>query len=158
MARSCASAAVRLTAVGGRVVGRRLLEQVDEDHLPAPERARLEWVREDHLGGWTGAARMVALAAAADISRAEGDPRLALEMLQSAALRLFWSNVDNATRAALLAVADRLEVPPGDQQLICLLARLAPIERGALVLDRLRRARVPDSPVEAAQGQRRIGS
>ncbi|HKE13857.1 MAG TPA: AAA family ATPase [Kofleriaceae bacterium] len=144
------SAAVRFAAVGSRAAVVRLLDQVSERQLPANERARLEWERENHIGGgWTGAARMAALATAADMVRADGDSALALEMLQSAAFRLFWSNVDEATRAAVLAVADRLEVPPGDTQMICLLARVAPIERGAVVLERLRRVPVADSPGEA---------
>jgi ATP/maltotriose-dependent transcriptional regulator MalT len=61
-----------------------------------------------------------------------------MRILWSAAMRCFWTEPGAAARKALLDLADRLPVPDDDPRIVAVTAYVAPFERGAAVLARLR--------------------
>lgn len=131
-------AAEAATEVGDIGAVQRLLSDVDEQLLPQAGMARLAWVREVYLGsGWTGAARIVSYVDILERMRLAGDHEQALDSLVLISLRCFWSNPDAPTRAAVIAAAERLDVSPLDPRLVVVLGLVAPVERGAVVLERM---------------------
>jgi ATP/maltotriose-dependent transcriptional regulator MalT len=75
----------------------------------------------------------------ADKMRAEGDVQRGLQGLLTIAYRCWWSNPDEQTRARILAVVERFPVPETDARLIYVLALAGPVERGAIVVERVSR-------------------
>jgi DNA-binding CsgD family transcriptional regulator len=133
------------TARGDRAEAMRLVSLIDEQHLRGGERARLAWFREGYLGGgWSGTARLATFAAAVDEMHEQGNTELAFDLLQSMTVRIFWTNPDAQTREIVLTTAARLGIDGDDARLISMLAGVAPIERGAEVLERLERLGVRD--------------
>ncbi|MEV0381222.1 helix-turn-helix transcriptional regulator [Nonomuraea sp. NPDC050643] len=115
----------------------RLVRAVAEPDLPTADRARLQWIQEVARGGWSGGTRLVVHTEIAERMRLDGDTDRALQALCLIALRCWWSNPDQATREAVVAVAERLDADPHDPRLVHILALGAPVERGAVVLERL---------------------
>ncbi|WP_158578760.1 helix-turn-helix transcriptional regulator [Spongiactinospora rosea] len=132
--------------VGDSQTFEQLLRVISEPDLPAAERARLHWMREIAAGEWSGASRFVSHAAIAERMLLAGDTDRAVRTLQMISLRCWWSNPDPATREAILAVADRLDLDPLDPRLLYVLALAGPIERGADTLDRLSHLMSQDEP------------
>ncbi|WP_187414295.1 AAA family ATPase [Nonomuraea sp. PA05] len=117
---------------------RRLLGLVDESRLRPAERARLAWFREVYLGtGWSGNSRLRVYNELIDTMRAAGDVELTLESLTNISLRFYWSNPDDDIRMEFVRVAELIDAPPGDVRVMCALAQVAPVERGAACLERL---------------------
>jgi ATP/maltotriose-dependent transcriptional regulator MalT len=90
-------------------------------------------------GSWSGASRIPTYVEIADRMRAEGDIDRGLEVLIHISLRCWWSNPDEGTRLALITAAERFPVPDDDPRLIEILALTGPVERGAIVVDRISR-------------------
>jgi len=135
-------AVIVATDLGRQSDVRRLLKAIDELELAPLDRARAAWLREVFAqGSWSGASRIASFIEIADRLRDEGDVDRGLSAFIHIALRCFWSNPDDATRARLLAVAERFPVPENDARLIFVLALAVPVERGAVVLERLSRLR-----------------
>ncbi|SNT55694.1 DNA-binding response regulator, NarL/FixJ family, contains REC and HTH domains [Streptosporangium subroseum] len=117
---------------------RRLLALVDETQLRPAELARLYWYRESLLGtGWSGIARLGVFIDLIDTMRRAGDVELTLDALTNISLRFYWSNPDDTTRLRFVDVAELIDAPDGDTRVICALAEVAPVERGASCLERL---------------------
>jgi DNA-binding CsgD family transcriptional regulator/transcriptional regulator with XRE-family HTH domain len=122
-------------------LARRLLRDVERLDLAPLQREAAMWLREDMAadGQWTGAELVRPFVELAERARLEGDTARALVYLWQISLRCFWSNPDTETRALVVSVAERLEAPDTHPQLLITLACVAPIERGAVVLERLSR-------------------
>ena len=133
------SAAELAFQLGRHDVLLRLLSDAESLDLDPADRPRLAWLREWYgEGAWSGANRVAPFVRIADEMTLAGDPERALRSLLTVALRAYWSNPDSATRELMIAAAERIDVPPLQPELIAVLAFAAPLERGALVLDRLR--------------------
>ncbi|TWP53994.1 AAA family ATPase [Lentzea tibetensis] len=117
----------------------RLLDQAGGIELPVRQRARIEWIRERFDDGIRSiGAGPRSLTELAGRAVADGEVDLALKVLWSAALRCFWTEPGRAARQEVVAAAERLPIEPDDGRLLAILVFAAPIERGAVVLDRLR--------------------
>ncbi|MGW3347323.1 ATP-binding protein [Nonomuraea rubra] len=131
---------------------RRLLALVDESRLQPAERARLAWFREVYLGtGWSGNTRLRVYNELIDTMRTAGDVELTLESLINISLRFYWSNPDDDTRLEFVRVAELIDAPEDDVLVMCALAQVAPVERGAACLERLAALRYD---VDLTPGQR----
>lgn len=116
----------------------RLLREIVVDDLDVGDRARLMWLREFMMdGGWSGAKRIPGQVAIAERMMLAGRGEQALEALLLIALRCYWSNPERRLREDIVTVVERLDVSPLDPRVVTMLALVAPVERGAVVLDRL---------------------
>lgn len=123
---------------GDRAAFDRVTRLIEDDRLPAGDRLQLDWFRETFgHGAWTGARRLVTFVEIIERMVDEGETDRALEALVSIVLRLWWSDPDPSTSKRYLSVAEQLDVPATDHRLIFVLAMVAPVERGALVLESL---------------------
>ena len=123
-------------------LARRLLREVERIDLPPQQREEALWLHEaiiEEGRPWTGAARVRPFVEMAERARLDGDSDSAMGYLWQIALRCFWSNPDWETRNMVVSVAGRLQAPDADPRLIAILACAAPIECGAMVLERLSR-------------------
>lgn len=126
----------------------RLFRAIEPLQLGARERVQLNWYRElyDDTGrAWSGATRLRDFVQIANEAHQDGDDDLALRFLNDVSVRCYWSNPDEQTRQLIVASAERLAVREDTPALIETLALAAPIERGALVLERLAHLPPPDS-------------
>ncbi|HEY2200241.1 MAG TPA: LuxR C-terminal-related transcriptional regulator, partial [Solirubrobacteraceae bacterium] len=115
-----------------------LLREADSLELGSHDRARSMWLGDAFHEGVAGdPATVRALVEAASRVNADGDTDLALKLLSAAAFRCYWSDPGEQTRREVLLVADRIGVGSEDPRLVLIQAYTAPIERGAVVLDRL---------------------
>lgn len=80
----------------------------------------------------------------AERMRVDGHPVLAAESLHTAALRCWWGNPDRQTRAAVVAAAERIPLPPDEPAMLAVLACADPVRRGAAVTDLISRL-TPDA-------------
>jgi DNA-binding CsgD family transcriptional regulator len=119
-------------------LGPQLLKAAEPLDLPTEQRTWLSWLRQAHSGaGWSGAAKVGSFIAMADRQRADGHPDRAAESLHTAALRCWWGSPDQQTRAALLAAAGRIALPPDNPTLLSILACTDPVGQVALVTERI---------------------
>ncbi|SFK09235.1 AAA ATPase domain-containing protein [Amycolatopsis sacchari] len=123
--------------LGRRELVLRLVRKADALELGEQERARSMWLGDAYQDGPPGdPARVRELVATAD---AVADHDLALNLLMSAGLRCYWGGLDrHGAGREVLAAADRL--PPAvrhDPRLAHIRACVAPVERGAAVLEEL---------------------
>ncbi|GAA3078701.1 ATP-binding protein [Streptosporangium carneum] len=124
---------------GRRDTAERLVRDAQALGLSPRRRATAAWllsgfedgVRED-------VSRVSELAGLAASVAADGQVESAVRILWGAAMRCFWSEPGPAARRSLLGVADRLPVPADDPRMVAIAAYVAPFERGAAVLERLR--------------------
>ncbi len=117
--------------LGRQELVERLLREanpVDPDPLT---RARIGWIREmsqpPMVNDPAKISALVGLAAQAHDAGANG---LAVNLLWRAAQRCWWGNAGSATRADILAAADRLGLPKNDPRLIAIAGYASPLERG----------------------------
>ncbi|HET6503115.1 MAG TPA: AAA family ATPase [Amycolatopsis sp.] len=133
-------AAELATESGRRDTAERLLREAQALDLTPRQRAAAGWllsgfedgVRED-------VSRISELIELADANGAEGNVDVAMRVLWGAAMRCFWSEPGPSARKALLAVLDRLPLTGDDPRKVAVAACVAPFERGAVVLDGLRK-------------------
>jgi DNA-binding CsgD family transcriptional regulator len=120
----------------------RLLRQVEMLALRPQERSLLLWFQQIYTDevAWSGLERAPAVVEVAERAEQAGDVERALSTLSFIAERCFWSNPDAQTRRLLLDAAERLPLPPDDPELLFTLGFVAPVERGAVVRERLPRA------------------
>jgi DNA-binding CsgD family transcriptional regulator len=116
----------------------RLLDEAESMALEPGYRLRLSWYRET-AGSATrsGARSLAALTDLAGQMRQDGDIDQALAILESMALRCWWSNPDRRTRQRMTAVAEAVPVAGDDPRLLFALALCDPVGHGAAVLARL---------------------
>ena len=118
----------------------RLLGEAAALELASAERARLMWLREElDVGSWSGSDRVRAFAEHAREMTAAGDPELAVRSMLPIALRLWWSNPDKVMSDLVVEVAEQIELPDEHPALLAILAYAHPLQRGAVVLERIRR-------------------
>ncbi|MGY5047183.1 AAA family ATPase [Streptomyces sp. 900105755] len=118
----------------------RLLDQALTGPLSRRQHATVVWLRgsfdEGLLSHSSGANSLTALAA----EMAAEDRALALRILWSAAQLCFWTDPGPAVRRTVLQAVERLELDELDPWRLAICAYAAPVDRGAYVLDRARRA------------------
>jgi hypothetical protein len=112
--------------------------------LAAVERRRMLWLQEmidpSSLGD---AAKLGSMVDAAARVAAAGDQDLAVNLLWRAAQRCFWGDPGQDARDRVLAAAERLCLDGGDPRLLAILAYVAPVDRGRVIIDRLSRLALP---------------
>jgi DNA-binding CsgD family transcriptional regulator len=123
----------------------RFLRAADSLDLAADVRTRLSWLREVYSGSdWSGAPKADSFVDLAERMRVEGHVDLALKALVTAAERCWWENRDQETRDAVVAAAERLPIAEDEPALLAILAYADPVQRGALVINRISRM-TPDA-------------
>lgn len=122
-----------------QALAERLNESVNPLDLDPPHRVLLAWFHDVGGVSWSGADRLGSFVEVADGAVAAGESLLALQLHSEISLRYWWSNPDSETRSGVLASLDRLKVSPDDPNLIVSLAMVAPVERGAELLERVKR-------------------
>ncbi|WP_200216063.1 helix-turn-helix transcriptional regulator [Micromonospora coerulea] len=115
----------------------QLLRAIVPEDLSAEDQVVLQLLREVADGGWSGSARLPTHIAAAEGLRRSGHHDCALDVLFRVALRGYFSNLDQELRDEWLALLDRLDPPALAPRLVATLGLIAPVERGALVVERL---------------------
>src|SRR5262249_9203270 len=116
----------------------RLLDLIDDEHVPAWQRAELVIVREAYgRGTWPEASKIVEFIEAADQVRIQGDTRQGLRVLYKIAERSHGSDPNDEACKALVSTLGRFPIPEDDPVLIATLALVSPVEHGAMVLERL---------------------
>jgi DNA-binding CsgD family transcriptional regulator len=118
----------------------RLLGQAVALSLTGQQRVRVTWIRSEFDDGVrdqaTGTKGLADLAAEV---AADGNADLAVRILWSAALRCTLTEPGADARNRIVAVAESLPVDQADARLLGILACAAPIDRGAVVIERSRR-------------------
>jgi DNA-binding CsgD family transcriptional regulator/tetratricopeptide (TPR) repeat protein len=155
-ARLVEAAEMALGADRGQEIAARLLASVNLGDLDPARRALFAWLQDVYGPSWSGSEQIRSFVHAADEARASGDSLLALRLFSQVALRLWWSNVDRQTRELVVGALDRLEVERDDPHLLMSLAMAAPVERGAILLEPVRRltaAPVTDAMTAVVLGQ-----
>ena len=135
--------------LGQPALGRQFLHQAEPVALAPREQRRLAWARELLDEGLpSDAPRIRTLAALAEQALLAGDRDLASDFIWAAGLRCWWADVDDEVRGRVIAVAERVHDELDAPRLLSILAYVAPIRRGALVIERAaRRAPHPaDNP------------
>jgi DNA-binding CsgD family transcriptional regulator len=132
-------AAEHAAEMGRRDIVVRLLGECERLQLSGRQQARIVWIRESFEDGIRDdSAAAHSLADLAETMAAQGDVDLALKLLSSASLRCFWAHADERSRQRVVTVAEGLPVDDLDGRLLTVLAFAAPIERGKVVIERLR--------------------
>ena len=126
---------------------RRLLREARSCPLSARDRAYAMWLGDAFREGLAGdPVRVRALAATARQMTADGDSRLALNLLSAAAFRCYWGDLRESAAAEVLDAADHVGAAPDDPLLLQIQAYTAPLSRGPAVLGQLARIVPPDDP------------
>ncbi|MGO1050145.1 ATP-binding protein [Crossiella sp. CA198] len=135
---------------GRRDIVDRVLAEVRALPLTARQRALAAWLPsafDDGVSeGATGPGELLTLV---EQVLADGDLDLAMRIFWGTAMRCFWVEPGSAVRERIIGVADRLPIPARDPRLVAITAYVAPIERGDVVVARLRElaAEVGGDPV-----------
>jgi DNA-binding CsgD family transcriptional regulator/tetratricopeptide (TPR) repeat protein len=118
----------------------RLLNGIDDQELDPRDRPGAAWVREMIAQSpRSGSSLISSFFEIADRMRAEGDIPRGVQALDTIAFRCWWSNPDDQTRAHMLEVVERFPLLEDDTRLIYILALTSPVERGAVIIDRVSR-------------------
>ncbi|MFC9325586.1 ATP-binding protein [Kitasatospora sp. NPDC057015] len=126
--------------LGSRQVVTQLLDEAARLDLSAQQRARVVWLRSSFDEGLHSQSTDTRdLAGLAERVAAAGDRELAVRILWSAAQRCFWSEPGAQTRLYVVTVAEGLALDDHDPWLLAILAYAAPVDRGAVVIERLSR-------------------
>ena len=155
-ARLVEAAEIAFGADRGQEIAARLLASVNLADLDPARRALFAWLQDAYGPSWSGSEQIGSFVHAADEARSSGDSSLALRLFSQVALRIWWSNLDGLTRALVVGALDRLKVERDDPHLLMSLAMAAPVERGAILLEPVRRltaAPVTDPMTAVVLGQ-----
>ncbi|MFL6117013.1 MAG: LuxR C-terminal-related transcriptional regulator, partial [Catenulispora sp.] len=143
--------------LGRRDVVTNLLDEASRWDLTTQQRARVVWLRGGFDEGLRGpAADTRALADLAETVAADGDRDLSVRILWSAAQRCFWTEPGTDARQRVVDVAENLALDEDDPWLLAILAYAAPIDRGAVVIERLNR--IVATPGRDARMDRMLGT
>jgi len=116
-----------------------LLDAAGSD-LSAQQRVKVAWLRGSFDEGLRQrVSDATTLTALAEEVAADGDVALAVRILWSAAQLCFWSEPGQQVRHLVLAAAEKLPLDELDPWRLAILAYVAPIERGAAVIEGLGR-------------------
>jgi len=133
------AAEIALGADRGQEIAARLLASVNLADLDPARRALFAWLQDAYGPSWSGSEQIRSFVRAADEAGSSGESRLALRLFSQVALRVWWANLDRPTRELVVAGLDRLKVERDDPHLLMSLAMAAPVERGAMLLEPVRR-------------------
>jgi DNA-binding CsgD family transcriptional regulator len=118
----------------------QLVREAEPLDLTPLDQGRLLWIREMvNPVRLIDAGHMALLLETAERLRALGEAGLALRLLHTAAARMSRSDPGPEARAQLVAAAERLSPVEDDPALLAILGLAAPIERGAVVVERIAR-------------------
>ncbi|WP_019927150.1 LuxR family transcriptional regulator [Nocardia sp. BMG111209] len=121
----------------------QLLERAGRTTLSRLDQVRMQWLREIFHDGVPGDAEHVfRLCAAAQEAIDAEDSALALNLLQAAGLRCWWSDTGPEARVRVCEVARRIDCPPDDAQLTAIFSIADPLTEYQTVADRLARVRL----------------
>ncbi|MGP3961932.1 AAA family ATPase [Nonomuraea sp. 3N208] len=124
---------------GRRDTAERMVADARALDLSPRRRATAAWLLSEFEDGVREhVSRVPELTGLAASVAADGHPEPAARILWGAAMRCFWSEPGQDARRELMDVADRLPLPAGDPRMVAVAAYVAPFERGATALDRLR--------------------
>ncbi len=133
------AAEIALGADRGQEIAARLLASVNLADLDPARRALFAWLQDAYGPSWSGSEQIRSFVHAADEARSSGNSLLALRLFSQVALRIWWGNLDLQTRELVVSALDRLEVERDDPHLLMSLAMAAPVERGTILLEPVRR-------------------
>jgi hypothetical protein len=126
--------------LGQRDTMARLLDEAAGSGLSAQQRVKVAWLRGSFDEGLRQqASDATTLTAFAEEVAADGDVALAVRILWSAAQLCFWSEPGPLVRQLVLTAAEKLPLDELDPWLLAILAYVAPVERGAVVIARVGR-------------------
>lgn len=127
----------------------RLLHEAGSCPLTPHVQAYAMWLGDAFWDGPAGdSARVHVLVGAARQMAADGDTRLALNLLSAAAFRCYWGDLGDPAAGEVLDAADHAGAAPDDPLLLQIQAYAAPLSRGAAVLGHLARLMSPDDDPE----------
>ncbi|MEV5152182.1 AAA family ATPase [Streptomyces werraensis] len=115
----------------------RLLRAIVADDLPAEDRVVLQWLADIEVGVWSGATRLPGLLDAAERLRRAGRDERALAVIHRGAVRTYFAGLRSEQRDEIVALLERLDVPPLEPRLVTALGLVAPVKQGAVVVERL---------------------
>ncbi|MQY28935.1 AAA family ATPase [Nocardia aurantia] len=116
----------------------QLLERAGRTTLSRLDQVRMQWLREIFHDGVPGDADHVfRLCAAAQEAIDAEDQALALNLLQAAGLRCWWSDTATEARMRVCEVARRVDRAPDDAQLTAIFSLADPLGEYRTVADRL---------------------
>ena len=148
------SAAEAVRELGHTELVVRLLGEAGACSLTAYDRARAMWLEDAFTEIPVGdSARVHALVETARRMAGERQPRLALNLLMTAAFRCYCADLGPPAASEVLAAADQAGAAPNDPLLLLIQASVAPIARGAVILGHL--ACLP--PVEDPEAAYQLG-
>nr|WP_221374252.1 LuxR family transcriptional regulator [Actinoplanes polyasparticus] len=125
---------------GDPQTARRILTEIDDRELRAPDRVRVVFMRDHYFPGVSnGPERLPAYAGMIRTMRDGGDPDMAVQAMCDIALGVHYSNAPAHIREQLVDAALALGLDEDSPRLTAILGQIAPIEQGAVVLERLRR-------------------
>jgi DNA-binding NarL/FixJ family response regulator len=114
-----------------------LLQKAETLELSRHDRVWLTWFREAAQRSISGAA---ALKEIADSIKTDDDVDLALDLLSGPATKGCWAEPDEAVCKHVIGAVERVRASSGeDPRFVLIVAMTDPIERGAFVIERLRR-------------------
>ncbi|MGD9891624.1 MAG: AAA family ATPase [Dehalococcoidia bacterium] len=118
----------------------RLQREAESLELAPTEQWRLASLQEMiAISDMGDAGRIRYLVELARQAQVAGQIDVALNLLWFAGSRCFWADPGGETKALVLSAAEGIGVPTHDPRLVATLAFTAPIERGAVVIERLSR-------------------
>jgi len=122
----------------------RLLEEAERLQLGSLERGHMTWIREMTTPRvFRNVAEVHSLVETAEDAKAHGDHELALDLLWLVGSRALWADPGEEARRRIVEAAERFGSIDDDLRLLAIVAYAAPVERGAVVIDRVSRGR-PD--------------
>lgn len=141
------SAAEAARELGHPEMVMRLLHEASSCPLTPHDRAYAMWLGDALKQGPAGdPATVRSLVGAARQMTAEGDTRLALNLLAAAAFRCYSADLGEPASGEILDAADQAGAAPDDPLLLQIQAYAAPLDRGPAILDHLARIVPPDDP------------
>jgi len=146
-ARRLLAAAELAFQLGEPIAVARLLDAAARLELKPHDVARMTWLREIFHDGAPGDPAAVAklVASAQDASR-EGDRNLAVNLLQGAALRCFWTDPGEAARTLVFEAVDELAREGTDPRILEIASLAAPIDSAAVVSAKVRQLALVANP------------
>jgi DNA-binding CsgD family transcriptional regulator/tetratricopeptide (TPR) repeat protein len=124
----------------------RLLDAAARLELRPHDVARMTWLREIFHDGAPGDPAAVAkLVASAQDASGAGDRNLALNLLQGAALRCFWTDPGEAARTLVFTAVDELARDGTDPRILEIASLAAPIDSAAIVSAKVRQLALVNS-------------
>jgi hypothetical protein len=131
-----------------------LLDRAEPFDLEVKTRHSMLWLREA-LAEASGTGTVESMVTVAEHLAAEGEERLALRALLTAAVRCYTFKVDESTPAMVTRVAEQLSLPTDDATLAAIYALAAPAVRGQRVLATAR-GRTPEQGLHPNNPGRRV--